>query len=73
MYRWGERDNHSYLLGVFDSKHKAKEMGNEHSEYRGNKYEPEIVELDLNVSYDTYSTPMNYNYIQSLIKPGALI
>lgn len=66
MYRWGERENHSYLLGVFNSKHRAKEIGAEHAEYRGNKYEPEIVELELNVSYDSYSTRDDYKFIRSL-------
>jgi hypothetical protein len=68
MYRWGKRWNHSYLLGVFDDKIKAEKMAIEHEEYRGNKYEAEIVELDLNVSYDTYSTVEEYLFIKKLIQ-----
>jgi len=66
MYRWASRENHSYLLGVFDDKIKALETAAEHEEYRGNKYDAEVVELDLNVSYDTYSTADDYLFIKSL-------
>ncbi len=66
MYRLGERSNHSYLLGVFDSKHKALEKGVEHEEYRKSKYCAEILEVNINISYDTYSTPRDYNFIKEL-------
>lgn len=37
-YRWGERENHSYPLGVFTKKSKAIKCADEHTEYRGRKY-----------------------------------
>lgn len=37
-YRWGDRESHSYNLGVFQKKHKAKKVADEHSMYRGGKY-----------------------------------
>ena len=51
MYRWGERENHSYFIGVFDKKQKAVDAGNAEQEWRGGKYDPEILEADLNFTY----------------------
>jgi len=51
MYRWGNRENHSYFLGVFTDKEKAIEAGESHSEFRGGKYAPEILEVDLDYVY----------------------
>jgi hypothetical protein len=49
MYRWGERDKHSYVLGVYNKKAKAQDEAQKEKEYRGgNKYYPEILECDIN-------------------------
>lgn len=49
MYRFGDRENHSYVLGVYSKKEKAILEANDEKEFRGgNKYYPEILELDLN-------------------------
>lgn len=46
MYRWGDRECHSYVLGVFSTKTKATKAGDIEQEYRGgNKYYPEILEI----------------------------
>ena len=45
MYRWGDKECHSYLWGVFTDKDKAIEEGYEEMRSRGNKYEPEVVEV----------------------------
>lgn len=37
-YRWGDRGNHSYPLGVFKKKHKAISVADSHRDYRGGKY-----------------------------------
>lgn len=37
-YRWGDRENHSYTLGVFDKKELAIECADSHTNYRGGKY-----------------------------------
>ena len=37
-YRWGDESQHSYNLGVFKKKHKAKEVADSHCSYRGGKY-----------------------------------
>ena len=50
MRLFGERERHSYILGVFDSKHKAIESGKKEWQERGEgKYEPIIQEWDINV------------------------
>lgn len=48
MYRWGERENHSYVLGVFDDKEKADSAGTNESEQRDGKYDMEIIRFKLN-------------------------
>ena len=48
MYRWGDREAHSYVLGVFGGKVRAFEEAWGAEECRGGKYEPEIVEMALN-------------------------
>lgn len=51
MYRYANKEAHSYLLGVFTDKDKAIEAGESHAIYRGGKYESEILEIDLNYAY----------------------
>ncbi len=38
MLRWGDRENHSYVLGVYDTKTKAENAGKFEENYRGGKY-----------------------------------
>jgi len=42
MHRWGDPDNHTYVLGVFTSKEEAELHGQKEHEWRGNKYEPVV-------------------------------
>lgn len=37
-YKWGDREAHSYNLGVFNKKHKAQQVAESHAVYRGGKY-----------------------------------
>lgn len=37
-YRWGNSENHSYTVGIFDDKTKAIDCANSHTQYRGGKY-----------------------------------
>lgn len=49
MYRWGSRENHSYVLGVFSTKPKAIKGGEKERENRGgNKYYQECIEVPIN-------------------------
>lgn len=48
MLRWGERDNHSYVIGVFDTHEAAEHAGEVHKVWRGQKYEYSITRHELN-------------------------
>ena len=48
MLRYGNRENHSYILGVFDKKHSAQCAGEAEKTFRGCKYEPAIMTCVLN-------------------------
>ena len=43
MNRWGDPENHSYILGVFLWHKRAKSIGDLESRYRGGKYEAKIT------------------------------
>jgi hypothetical protein len=47
MYRFGNRESHSYVLGVWSDKHYALEMGNVEELWRGGKYLPEVTEWTI--------------------------
>lgn len=44
MYRWGNREAHSYILGVYSSFLLAEVMADEEKDSRGGKYGYEIME-----------------------------
>ena len=46
-YRWGERKNHSYTVGIFIKKQQALNAANNEQKYRGGKYECEVLEYIL--------------------------
>ncbi len=55
MYRWGNRENHSYVLGVFSTKTKAIKAGEKEQSYRGGtKYYPECLEVPLNKESESF-------------------
>lgn len=63
-YRFGDRDSHQYMVGVFGKKSVAlKEAGTEEA-YRGGKYSCEVLEWPLNASMAG-----NTNNIAKVIKP----
>lgn len=43
-YRWGDRELHSYSVGVYPKKHAALQAAEAETEYRGGKYECEVIE-----------------------------
>lgn len=48
MYRWGDRECHSYVLGVFSTKTKACKAAQAEKDFRGgNKYYPEVLEVPV--------------------------
>lgn len=44
MYRYGNREKHSYVLGVWSDQDTALRAGNTEALWRGDKYEPEVTE-----------------------------
>ena len=50
MYRWGDTECHSYLLGVYSSKTKAEKAGETERIYRGcTKYYPLVQEVSVDI------------------------
>ena len=52
MYRWGDPEQHSYVIGAFTSRLRAEYAIKDEREYRGGKYEGSIRELVLDEMYD---------------------
>lgn len=48
MYKWGLREDHSYVLGVYNKKHMAIQDAKQEDQDRGGKYIPEVLEFDIN-------------------------
>ena len=46
-YRWGDRERHSYSVGVYSKKHAALKAAQTENDYRGGKYECEVLEWTL--------------------------
>jgi len=49
-YRWGDRECHSYTVGVFGKKNAALKAAETEEDYRGGKYECEVLEWALDSS-----------------------
>ena len=52
MYRFGNRNKHSYVLGVYSSKKKAIKYARIEEADRGEKYKAEILKIKINKEYD---------------------
>jgi hypothetical protein len=50
MYRYGDREKHSYVLGVYSTSELAWAHGVTEVAWRGGKYEPEVLKCE--VDYD---------------------
>lgn len=60
-YRWGHRDNHSYVVGAFSTKEQADQAADTHVGWRGGKYGCEVVECDVgNTSEDYHPSQVSY-------------
>lgn len=49
MYRWGNRNNHSYVLGAYNNKDRAITYGVTEEGWRGGKYKCEVIKTVLNI------------------------
>ena len=47
MYRYGDREAHSYVLGVYSTKTIAETEAVREKDYCGGKYVPEIIEMPV--------------------------
>ena len=45
--RWGDRETHSYIVGVYSKKHAAQKAATEEENWRGGKYQCEVIEWEL--------------------------
>ena len=48
-YRYGDKESHSYVLGVFEQRHLAIESAEQERDYRGGKYYCEVLEVELDI------------------------
>ena len=48
-FRWGDREKHSYIAGVYTCEQKAIERGEYERDYRGGKYECEVLKFTVGV------------------------
>jgi len=51
-FRYGNHENHSYLVGVFTDKETALKEADTEEDYRGGKYECEVTEWEVDKSLD---------------------
>lgn len=75
MYRWGEREAHSYVLGGYSNPDKAIEYGLTEESDRGRKYTCEVLEIEIdNISIDyrpkvilrlERNNPLDINFISN--------
>lgn len=61
-YRYKNKLNHSYLVGVFNNKQKALNVAEVEEEFRGGKYACEVLEGEINKWKD------NTNIMKSVFK-----
>lgn len=57
-YRWGDCENHSYLVGTTFRKDNAIKMAQKENEYRGGKYTCTVYEV-LNGVWDDQNRHIN--------------
>lgn len=46
-YRWGFRERHNYIVGVYSKKNKALKAADTEEDFRGGKYVCEVLEWTL--------------------------
>ena len=61
-YRWGDREEHSYVVGVFDNEENSIKQAKLETEWRGGKYKCEVRSMELNESLKY----KNYNVVLAL-------
>jgi len=44
-YRWSDKENHSYLVGIYQDENDANYYAEKEEDHRGGKYECEIIKV----------------------------
>lgn len=52
MLRYGNKEAHGYILGVYSQKKMAKDMGKLEEINRAGKFEPKIIPFFLNIDFN---------------------
>ena len=65
-YRWGDREMHSYSVGLYSKKHAALKAAESEEEWRGGKYECEVIEWIPDGKNEDGSPGMPYKVIKPL-------
>ena len=47
-YRWGDKERHSYVVGMTNTKALAVQYAEDEEDFRGGKYRCEVIEIPLN-------------------------
>lgn len=66
MYRWGDREAHSYIVGVFSSEQLALAAGKREAKNRGGKYSPTVERLGLDQDGSRYEREFEHKLILGL-------
>ena len=73
-YRWGDLDGHSYLVGVYGKKQAALDAARLEQEYRGGKYECEVIQTVVVKKWDKDQIRQGQKWIVMLAdKPVRLL
>lgn len=65
-YRFGDREKHSYIVGVYSSAKKALKEAELEECYRAGKYICEVIEWEVDSTIDKNSPGCDFNIIKSL-------
>ena len=65
-YRWGDREMHSYSVGLYSKKHAALKAAESEEEWRGGKYACEVIEWIPDGKNEDGSPGMPYKVIKPL-------
>lgn len=66
MYRWGDRESHSYLVGIFKSGKAALFAARREEDNRGGKYLAMVEAVELGHDGSDYDEPLKRRVIKGL-------
>ena len=63
-YRWGDRECHSYTVGVYGKKNSARKAAETEENFRGGKYKCEVLEWEIDLGIEG-----GHNNTYTVVKP----